>query len=149
MLALVLEVHASRGLVVGADKRAALLRTTPLVKEGAKTTLELADLTLFALRSRPFELDDKAKALLDEETRARLARLATCLDDEPEWIAPAMNTALRAFAESEGVVLGRIAPALRAILSGGSVAPDLASALEALGRDESLGRIEDALSQVQ
>ena len=149
LLALVLEVHASRGLIVGADKRAALARTIPVVKEGAKTTLELADLTMFALRPRPLELDDKAKGLLDEETRARLARLATRLDDEPEWIAAAMNTALRAFAESEGVGLGKIAPALRAVLSGGSVAPDLASALEALGRDESLGRIEDALSQVQ
>jgi glutamyl-tRNA synthetase len=149
LLGLVAEVHASRGVIVGADKREALLRTIPLVKEGAKTILELADLTLFVLRSRPFELDDKAKGLLDEETRARLARLATRLDDEPEWIAAAMNTALRAFAEGEGVGLGKIAPALRAVLSGGAVAPDLASALEALGREESLGRIADALSQVQ
>ena len=39
--------------------------------------------------------------------------------------------------------------ATRPILAAGSVAPDLASALAALGQDESLGRIEDALSQVQ
>jgi glutamyl-tRNA synthetase len=149
LLALVVEAHTSRGLSVGADKRAPLLRTIPLVKEGAKTILELADLTIFVLRPRPLELDDKGKGLLDEGTRARLAWLATRLDDEPEWIAPAMNVALRAFAESEGIGLGKIAPALRAALSGGSVAPDLASALEALGRDESLGRIADALSQVQ
>jgi len=149
LLALVAEAHASRGLIVSADKRTALLRTIPLVKEGAKTILELADLTLFVLRPRPLEFDDKARALLDEETRARLERLASRLDDEPEWIAPAMNASLRAFAEKEGVGLGKIAPALRAVLSGGSVAPDLASALEALGRDESLGRIADALSQVQ
>jgi glutamyl-tRNA synthetase len=45
--------------------------------------------------------------------------------------------------------LGKFAPALRAILAAGAVAPDLASALVALGREESLGRIEDALSQVQ
>jgi glutamyl-tRNA synthetase len=149
LLALVVEAHASRGLIVDADKRAALERSVPLVKEGAKTILELADLTIFALRPRPLELDDRARGLLNEETRARLARLAARLDDEPEWIGPSMNAALRAFAESEGLGLGKIAPALRAVLSGGSVAPDLASALEALGRDESLGRIADALSQVQ
>jgi glutamyl-tRNA synthetase len=136
-------------LSIGADARETLLRTIPLVKEGAKTVLELADLTQFVLKQRPFELDDKAKGLLDEETRARLARLATRLDDEPEWIAPAMSAVLRAFAENEGIGLGKIAPALRAVLSGGSVAPDLASALEALGREESLGRVADALSQVQ
>jgi glutamyl-tRNA synthetase len=149
LLALVVEAHASRGLIVGRDQRGPLLRTIPLVKEGAKTILELADLTIFVLRSRPFELDDKARGLLDEDARARLARLATRLDDEPEWIAPAMSAALRAFAESEGVGLGKFAQPLRAVLSGGSVAPDLASALEALGREESLGRIADALSQVQ
>ena len=149
LLQLVVEAHAGRGLVVGAAKHDALTRTIPLVKEGAKTLLDLADLTLFVLRERPLPLDDKARGLLDEETRARLARLATRLDDEPEWIAAAMNGALRAFAESEGVGLGKIAPALRAVLSGGTAAPDLASALEALGREESLGRIADALSQVQ
>ena len=45
--------------------------------------------------------------------------------------------------------MGKFGPALRAILAAGAVAPDLASALAALGREESLGRIEDALSQVQ
>jgi glutamyl-tRNA synthetase len=56
---------------------------------------------------------------------------------------------MKAFAAAEGVGLGKFAPALRAILAAGAVAPDLASALVALGREESLGRIEDALSQVQ
>ncbi len=147
--ALVMDAHASRGLTVPADKRETLERTIPLVKEGAKTLLDLADLTIFALRERPLSLDDKARSQLDEETRARLARLATHLGEEPLWTAEAIGRSLRAFAESEGIGLGKIAPALRAVLSGGSVAPDLASALEALGREESLGRIADALSQVQ
>ena len=34
-------------------------RTIPLVKEGAKTILELADLTVFALKTRPLALDDR------------------------------------------------------------------------------------------
>jgi glutamyl-tRNA synthetase len=149
LLALVLEAHAGRGLNVAAGRRETLRRTIPLVKEGAKTLLDLADLTIFALRERLLPLDDKARRQLDDETRARLARLATRLGEQPDWRADAMGSALRTFAESEGVGLGKIAPALRAVLSGGSVAPDLASALEALGREESLGRIADALSQVQ
>ena len=149
LLRLVADAHQSRGVTIGERQRAVLLRVIPLVKAGAKTVLELADLTLFALKERPLPLDEKAKALLDAEARERLVRLSIKLADEPEWIAEAMNPALRAFADSEGVGLGKFAQPLRAVLSGGSVAPDLASTLEALGRDESLGRIADALSHVQ
>jgi glutamyl-tRNA synthetase len=52
---------------------------------------------------------------------------------------------LREFAEAEGVGLGKIGPALRGVLSGGASAPDLASALAALGKEEALGRLNDAL----
>ena len=80
------------------------------------------------------------------ETRERLARLAQALSGQADWSDQALEAALRAFAESEGVGLGKIGPALRAVLSGGSPAPDLAGALVSLGKAESLGRIEDALS---
>ena len=46
-----------------------------------------------------------------------------------------------------GVVgLGKIGPGLRAALSGGAPAPDLAGALVSLGKTESLARLDDALS---
>jgi glutamyl-tRNA synthetase len=44
--------------------------------------------------------------------------------------------------------MGKFGPQLRAILSGGAPAPDLAGTMTALGRQESLGRIDDALSLV-
>ena len=61
----------------------------------------------------------------------------------------ALRGALRAFAAAEGDGMGAFGQALRAVLAGGASAPDLASALTALGKSESLGRIEDALSQVR
>jgi glutamyl-tRNA synthetase len=149
LAALVAEIHAGRGLVIHEAGRAAMGRAIPLVKEGAKTLLDLADLTVFVLKVRPLALDEKTLKLLDGTTRERFARLATRLDDEPEWIVAPLSKALQEFAESEGVGLGKFGPALRGVLSGGATAPDLASALEALGREESLGRIADALSQVQ
>jgi glutamyl-tRNA synthetase len=42
--------------------------------------------------------------------------------------------------------MGKYGPALRAALSGGSPAPDLAGALVSLGKEESLARLDDALS---
>jgi glutamyl-tRNA synthetase len=60
-----------------------------------------------------------------------------------------MAERLKQFAEAEGVGIGKFGPALRMIVAAGAVAPDLASALSALGESESVGRIEDALSQVR
>ncbi|HEY0437275.1 MAG TPA: glutamate--tRNA ligase, partial [Phenylobacterium sp.] len=94
----------------------------------------------------PLELPDKARELLTDETRARLGRLREAYAVAAEWDVPSLEALNRAFAEKEGVGLGKIGPALRAVLSGGSPAPDLAGALVALGKEESLGRLDDALS---
>ena len=118
----------------------------PLVRDGAKTLLELADAVVFALKVRPLEMPQKAQALLNEETVGRLSRLRERLAASEAWDVASLEALNRGFAESEGVGLGKIGPALRAVLSGGSPAPDLAGALVALGKEESLGRLDDALS---
>ena len=130
-----------------AEGRARLEAVVPMVKEGAKTIVELAELSAFALKTRPLELDAKTAGLLTEETRGRLSRLGERLAAAPAWDLPTLEAELRAFAESEGVGMGKFGPALRGVLSGGSPAPDLASTLFALRREEALGRIEDALSR--
>ena len=148
LVALVEDVLRSRNAHPPSDFRARLARTIPLVKEGAKTTLELADLALFALAQRPITLDAKSRGLLNEEVRKRLARLVGALEGVPDWRPAPLFECLKTFAEAEGG-FGKFGPALRAILAAGHVAPDLASALAVLGPDESLGRIQEALSQVQ
>ncbi|HEY9219601.1 MAG TPA: glutamate--tRNA ligase [Phenylobacterium sp.] len=136
----------SRGWPATSTDRPVLERTIPLVRDGAKTLLELADACVFAIRKRPFELPEKAKGLLTPETRERLARLADRLRAAPGWEVAELEALIRTFAESEGVGIGKFGPALRASLSGGSPAPDLAGALVAVGREESLARLDDALS---
>ncbi len=146
---LVIDAMAREGDVIAEGVRDRLIAVIPFVKEGAKTVLELRDLCRFAVAERPIVLNDKSVSLLAPETRERLLRLATRLADETIWTPPSLTVALRAFAESEGVGMGKFGPALRAVLSGGLPAPDLAGALSALGRDESLGRMDDALSRVE
>jgi glutamyl-tRNA synthetase len=132
-----------------ADVLERLVKVIPLVKEGAATVQELAGLSLFALKERPFDLDEKTFNLLSDETRDRLKRLTHVLSVEPDWSAPTLASLLKTFAESEHVGMGKFGPALRGVLSGGTPAPDLASTLSALGRDESLGRLNDALCSAQ
>ena len=148
LAALALEVHRSRGMELHAARAESLSHVVGLVKEAAQTTLQLADLTLFALKTRPLALDPKTEGLLTDETRARLGRLRGTIADA-QWDVPALEAAIRAFAQSDGIGIGKFGAALRGVLSGGAPAPDLASALVALGREEALGRIDDALSQVR
>ena len=146
---LVIDAMTREGDPIVEGGRDRLIAVIPLVKEGAKTVLELRDLCRFALVERPIAMNEKSLSLLAPETRERLRRLAIRLADETEWTPPALTIALRAFSESESVGMGKFGPALRAVLSGGLPAPDLAGALSALGRDESLGRMDDALSRVE
>ena len=124
-----------------------LTRAMPVLKDRAKTLVELADpAAAFVLKQRPLKLDDKTLAALDAETRGRLRRLLARLSLFNSWDVFPLETELKAFAEEEGAGMGKIGPGLRGVLAAGSPAPDLAKTLAALGREESLGRLADALS---
>jgi glutamyl-tRNA synthetase len=146
LLPLVGSIFQMRGVNIDARALQRIRQTIPLVKEGAQTLLELADLTLFALNARPLTFTEKAQKLLTEETLERLGRLKPVLEAHADWTPAPLDAALHNFVKDEGIGLGKIGPAIR-VLSGGAPAPDLGSALAALGRDESLGRFEDALSR--
>jgi glutamyl-tRNA synthetase len=146
---LVDDILEDRGVSLKQGDLALIERTIPFVRDGAKTTLELADAVMFALKTRPLELPEKTREqLADPEASARFVRLRAALGKTSGWDVPGLEAALRAFTEAEGVGLGKIGPILRPVLSGGSPAPDLAGTMTALGRDESLGRLDDALSLV-
>ncbi|MCA8932860.1 MAG: hypothetical protein KDA49_10365, partial [Rhodospirillaceae bacterium] len=48
--------------------------------------------------------------------------------------------------EADGLKLGKVAQPLRAALTGSTVSPGIFEVAAILGRDETLGRIADALS---
>ncbi|MCA0369278.1 MAG: glutamate--tRNA ligase [Proteobacteria bacterium] len=144
-----LDAHLQRGRLLQPDDEDRLRRAMPFVKDRAKTILELADQTQFVLKARPLALDDKARALLSGETLERLGRLRDRLALFQSWDVFALEAELKTFAEDEGVGFGKIGPAARAALTAGSTSPDIARILSALGREESLGRLDDALQQTK
>lgn len=146
---LTLDAHLARGRTLEPDDEARLLRAMPFVKDRAKTTLELADQTAFVLQARPLALNEKSLGLLQGEGGARISRLRERLGLFQSWDVFALESELKAFAEEEGVGFGKIGPSLRAALTGGTPSPDIARTLAALGRDESLGRLDDALQQTK
>ena len=142
-------IGAERGLAapLGPELRARLEAAMPGLKERAKTLVELLDSAYYLYAQRPLALDDKAKALLGADGRARLAAVMPALEAVPEWSAAATESAVRSFAETQGLKLGQIAQPLRAALTGRMTSPPLFDVMAVLGREESLGRLRDQLPQ--
>jgi glutamyl-tRNA synthetase len=127
------------------DTRNGQLRAAlPLLKERAKTLLDLIDGASFIVAQRPLVLDEAAAALLDKDgARAALAGVLSTLESAAEWTAPALEAAVKAYAVASAMKLGAVAQPLRAALTGRAASPGIFDVLAILGRDESLGRIRD------
>jgi glutamyl-tRNA synthetase len=115
----------------------------PALKERAKTLVELLDSANFLFAQRPLPLDEKAAGALTADARALLGRLSPRLAALDTVTAADAEREVRAFAEEAGVKLGQVAQPLRAALTGRLVSPPIFDVLEALGRDESLARLQD------
>jgi glutamyl-tRNA synthetase len=125
--------------------RARLLAAMPGLKERAKTLVELAGSAQYLFAERPLPLDEKASALLNDEGLTVLRGVVQDLAAATEWTATSLDAAVRVHAEKTGLKLGKIAQPLRAALTGKATSPGVFDVLAVLGKEESLGRIEDQL----
>jgi glutamyl-tRNA synthetase len=128
-----------------AANRDTVLAALPELQPRAKTVLELIDLAQFIYATRPLAIDAAAAAQLTPEARALLAGAAGVLAGLADWSVPAIDAAMRAFAEAGGLKLGKVAQPLRAALTGRTVSPGIFEVMVFLGRAESLARIGDQL----
>jgi glutamyl-tRNA synthetase len=133
------------GQTVDEEGRRRLLAGMPGLKECAKTLLELAAAAAFYVRPRPLALDDKALKQVSGEGAAVLARLRERLAVVEPWDRESLEADVRAFAEAEGLKLGKAAQPLRAALTGSTVSPPVFEVMEILGRAETLARLDECL----
>ena len=124
--------------------RGRLLQAMPELKLRPKTLAELAANARFLVALRPLQLDAKAVKLLTPEARRLLAELVEPLRDV-EWQRESLEQEIRAFCEARGTKLGSLAQPLRAALTGSVASPGIFEVMCVLGREESLGRIADAV----
>jgi glutamyl-tRNA synthetase len=126
-----------------AQQKAMLLAALPGLKERAKTLVELADSAQYLFATRPLALDEKAAQILDADARATIAALLPALEALDDWTVETTEGAVRAYAESAGLKLGKVAQPLRAALTGRSTSPGVFDVIAVLGREESLARLRD------
>jgi glutamyl-tRNA synthetase len=133
---------------VGAKADVALLTAAmPVLKTRARDLNELADGAAFLFKVRPLALTEQAAALLDSNAKALLARISARLRAEQDWTTEALEANLKAYAEQQGLGLGKLAQPLRAALTGQTTSPGIFDVLVLLGRDESLARIDAQATQ--
>jgi glutamyl-tRNA synthetase len=139
-------VAARLGFELSESQQDLLRRSMAELKPRAANLLELAEGAAFLFRTRPLELDDGAKALLEGQARGLLAQLHAALDAVESWDTEALEAAVRTVAEDAGVKLGATAQPLRAALTGRKTSPGIFDVLALLGREESLARIADQMT---
>lgn len=125
-----------------AQQKERLVSALPALREKAKTLPQMLDQARFALTSRPIEIEPKAAKALDTVSRGMLKSLTAVLQ-HASWTRDELEQAAKQVAEENGVGLGKIAGPLRAALAGRTATPSVFDMMTALGREESLARLQD------
>lgn len=114
------------------------------LKDRAKTIVELSDNAEFYAIIRPIIKNEKAQGILNSDALDQLSQLRKQLSALAEWDVEAIENIVKAFAEDAELKMGKVAQPLRAALTGTTVSPSVFDVMVVLGREETLGRIDDA-----
>jgi glutamyl-tRNA synthetase len=133
---------------LGRPKDERLRGACEIVQEKAQTLQEVWPLVRF-LFEPPVE-DEKAwRKTMKDEAPAALEAAHEALAAIGEFDTAAVEAALTPLPERLGVKPGRVYQPIRVAISGGTVSPGIFESLAALGREESMRRIDAALVRLR
>jgi glutamyl-tRNA synthetase len=123
----------------------ALAEVIALLKERVTNLVDLAGQASYFYRhdAAPAELISQH---LNEDGRARMARLRTALADTASWDVPTLSAAIKAFVATEGVKMPLVGMPIRVAVCGTTQTPSVDAVLALLGRDEVLKRLDQSLA---
>ena len=112
----------------------------PLLKERAKTHLDIAGSIGYLLHDGPPPIEDAAAGLLDDDAKARLNALVAALPEDA-WSPEALSGFLKEWLSDNGLKMKDIGLPLRAALTGTKQSPSITDVMVALGPEEVAERI--------
>jgi glutamyl-tRNA synthetase len=131
-----------------AAQSAEFYKLLDFVKERCRTLDDLARLARPYFTALPFSID---QSLVDSHLRKDAAVTKTLLTDAraaleqlSAWTAEAMEPALRAVAEKNGVAAGKVFQPMRIALTASTVSPGIFEVLVQVGREISIKRLDEA-----
>lgn len=124
-----------------AQKR--IMASAEELQSRAKTLLQFTDESAFYAKNLPFDYDEKAASLLDQDI---LSALKSALENLDDFTSENIQAACKQVAdEKKEGKLGKVAMPLRAALTGTTVSPSIFHAAEILGKEETSARIQAAI----
>lgn len=123
------------------QSEARLLALMPILKERAKTHFEIANAATFLLHDGAPQISDEAAQLLDQPAKDRLLKLAKDAPTEA-WTIDGFKAFLDEWMSANGVKMKDVGLPLRAAVTGEKQSPSIIDVIVALGRDETISRIE-------
>ncbi len=125
------------------DARARLLTLMPLLKERARTHLDIVDGAGYLLHDGTVPIVEEAASLLDDAAKVRLLQLDQYLQGGV-WGVPELKPAVDEFMAENNLKMRDIGLPLRAALTGSKQSPSIIDIMAALGATETSRRIRSA-----
>ena len=116
------------------------------LKTRSKNFKEMAKQSAYLLLERPLDITGKAaKPLRKDDAKEHLGALVEKFKTLDSWTNAGIHQILTDYAEANEIGFGKFGQPLRAALTAGNPSPDLADVLAFLGKNETIGRLQDAL----
>lgn len=126
-------------------QRDGVSRAMPQLKERAKNFDQIIERAHFILTERPISPDAKSAKALTDVSRGMLKELTPQLQNA-SWTRDSLEATVSDFATQRELGLGKLAQPLRAALAGRTVSPSVFDMMMVLGREETLARLADAVT---
>jgi glutamyl-tRNA synthetase len=131
-------------LYIGRDD---LAPAVAIAQEKLQTLAEFWPLAAFLVERQP--TDESAwEKVMDAEAAERLAAVREALGELEPFEVETVEPALRGVAERLGAKPGKVFQPLRVAIAGGTISPGIFESVAALGREETLARVDDALGRL-
>ena len=123
-------------------------KAIPAMKERAKLMSDFISASRFVFDQRPLTFEEKAENALSDDARSVIKKIIPVLETVYPWSQDTISEAVKAFAEAQELKLGKVAPPMRAALTGRASSPGAFDVLYILGKEEALARLSDAAREL-
>jgi len=134
------------GIEISENNKLKITKSISLVRDKSKTLCDVLDKCHFIFTALPIDFDEKSLINLNSVSIGILKQLTPLLSDAT-WTSEYLEALAREFADSHQIGLGKIGMPLKAALSGKINSPSAFGMMEILGREESLARINSAITK--
>ncbi len=139
-----LDILRESGYDADGLERSWVERLIELYRDRAKRLAEIPKLAYFLFEDVRMDQDAVDGVLRREGVADVLSGAADRLEGCGEWSEEAIEKALRAMVEEEGIKLGKLGQPIRVAVTGGKVSPGIFETLALVGREKSLARLRAA-----